>query len=74
MKRSTRVVLVGIILEVLLGGIAWLLLSKLDSGDLHAANSVAETTSTITTIIGAAMGGLAALLAVMWFVIRRAEK
>jgi hypothetical protein len=71
MKRSTRVLLAGVVLEALLGGIGWYLIDELANGNLTASTSQSETVSTITTIIGMAMGGLAGLVAVIYIVLRR---
>jgi hypothetical protein len=71
MKRSVRVLIAGLLIEGLLAGIAWWLISGLQRGDFQAANSPAETISTITTVIGGAMGVVAALVLVMVIVLRR---
>jgi uncharacterized membrane protein len=74
MKPSNRILIAGLAIELLLGGIGAWLLMQLSTGVLKPTNSVAETASTITTILGGIMGGLGGLLLVLWFVARKRER
>lgn len=66
MKPSTRILLVGLVIQAVLGGIAWYLLDAMAKGDLTPSGSVEEATTTILTVMGGAMGVLAAITVVLF--------
>ena len=70
MKPSQRILIVGVIIELLLAGLAGFLLMQLSSGAMRPATSLAEAKATITTVLGGVMGGLGGLLAVIYVVLR----
>jgi ABC-type branched-subunit amino acid transport system permease subunit len=70
MKPSNRILFLGILLEAGLFALGAYLLGRLADGSLKAASSIAETTTTITTMLGGAMGGLAGLFLVIYLVLR----
>ncbi|HAH10086.1 MAG TPA: hypothetical protein DCL48_08300, partial [Alphaproteobacteria bacterium] len=70
MKRSTRILIAGVVIELLLFGIGYYLLEQMRTGALTPSGSAAEAASTITTIIGGAMGALGAIVMVMYLVVR----
>jgi hypothetical protein len=63
-KRSKRILILGICVEVVLGALLLLLLNQ------FGANS-AETTRRIGTALGGAMGALGGFFAIWWFFLRR---
>ena len=68
MKKSTRALAV---LELLLiGGAAWMV-AQIKSGAWQTTVDPGEAITTITQIAGSAMGAVAAVLLVAWFVHRR---
>jgi len=70
MRKSTRALAGLVLIETLLfGGAAWML-SQVRSGGWTAPNP-AEAIATITQVAGAAMGIVAAVLLVTFFVHRR---
>lgn len=70
MRPSIRVLIAGALVLGLLGGIwAWLM-DGLSSGDMQTVGSAAEASATIGQTIGGAMGVVAALVAVAFFVLR----
>jgi hypothetical protein len=71
MKLSKRILILGIVIELSLMGLGVWLLLQLESGVLRPTTSVAQTTSTVTTVLGTAMGGLGGLLLVLYIVLRR---
>ena len=74
MKKSSRILILAMALEAMLLGICLWLLSGIANGSLRLAVSEAEAVSTITTIMGGAMGLVAGVLGVTWFVIRKRER
>jgi hypothetical protein len=73
MKKSTRVLIAGLVVEALLAGIGIWLLTQLASGSLTPTTSIAETRATIFTVLGGAMGALGGVLIVAWIVAKRRE-
>ena len=71
MKRSSRVLLAGVVIELLLAGIAIWLVSGISDGTMSTTVSPQEATTTVTSTIGGVMGVLAGVLGVAWFVMRR---
>lgn len=71
MKRSSRLLLAGVVIEVLLAWLAVWLLSSIANGSLQTSVPPQEASATITSTLGAIMVGLAALLGVAWFMMRR---
>ena len=71
MKRSTRVLILLVVLEVLLLGLGSWLLGGLADGSLHASASPADAAATVWSVLGGVAGALAGLLLVIWFVMRR---
>lgn len=74
MKRSTRILIAGVVIELMLAGIAFYLLRQIETGALTPATSASDAVSTITSTIGMAMGALAGLMIVLYVVARRAGK
>jgi amino acid transporter len=73
MKPSKRILLLGIVIEGLLAALGFYLLTQLASGGLKPTNSLAETASTVLSVLGGAMGGLGGLFLVLFFVLKRRE-
>lgn len=73
MKKSTRILITGVLIETLLAGIGFWLLLQLASGAMTPTTSVAEARSTILSVLGSAMGALGGLLIVLWIVAKRRE-
>lgn len=71
MKRSNRLLIALVVIELLLAGIAMWLLSGISSGSMNTSVPPAEAATTITSTIGAIMGGLAGIIGFAWFVMRR---
>jgi hypothetical protein len=74
MKPSNRILILGILIEAGLFGLGAYLLMRLSNGSLRPTTSIAETTSTITTTLGGAMGGLGGLFFVIFLVLRKQGK
>lgn len=71
MKKSSRVLLLAVVLEVLIVAIgAWLLIG-LANGDLRPATTAADATSTVLSVLGGVMGVIAGVFGVTWFVLRQ---
>lgn len=73
MKPSNRILLVGLIIETFLAALGVYLVMQITSGALTASVSPAEAKTTITTVLGAAMGGIDGLLLVIYIVLKRRE-
>lgn len=71
MKPSLRVLIVGIVFELLLFGLGAFLLFGLASGSMRPSTSVADATSTITSVLGGVMGALGGLVLVIYIVLKR---
>lgn len=71
MKRSSRLLIALVVIELLLAGIAMWLLSGIKSGSMNTSVPAAEAVATITSTIGMAMGALAGVIGVAWFLMRR---
>lgn len=77
MKPSNRILILGILIEAGLFGLGAYLLMQLSPvmqashGSLRPAVSIAESTSTITTTLGAAMGAIGGLFLVLYIVLKR---
>jgi hypothetical protein len=56
MKRPTRILIAGIVVEALLAGIGIWLLTQIANGSLTPTTSVAETRATIFTVLGGNRG------------------
>jgi hypothetical protein len=74
MKPSSRILIVGIIIELGLAVLAAYLLLQLKTGGLTAVTSPEDAASTITSVLGGIMGGLGGLLIVIFFVLRKREQ
>lgn len=74
MKKSTRILLAFAMAELMLAAIWWWLLAGLQSGSLNAAGDLADTASTVSSIMGGAMGVFGALCLATWFAARRKER
>lgn len=70
MKPSSRIILALFVIEAGLAGLWWLLLDRLRTGALKPSGSMAETVSTLSTTLGAAMGGLAGLGLALYLALR----
>lgn len=71
MKRSSRLLLTLMIVEIGFAGL-WLWLNAgIQSGKLTPTGNPADTIATISSTIGAVMGGLAALCLTVWIMMRR---
>lgn len=71
MKPSKRILIAGVVIQLLLAGIGYFLLAQLASGYLKPTNTVAETAATVTSTLGGLMGALAGVLIVAYIVLRR---
>jgi hypothetical protein len=74
MKRSTRILIGGLVIELLLAGIAAWLFYSLKTGAIQPTNSAAETGSVIGSTLGGAMGAIGGLLIVMYIIARLKER
>lgn len=74
MAPSKRILILGIIIEAGLAGLAWFLVNQLRSGAMQPSGTLEEAVSTILQTMGSVMGALAGILIVVWFVLRRKEK
>lgn len=71
MKKSSCVLLVAIVLEILIVAIgAWLLIG-LANGNLRPSTTAAEATTTVLSVLGGVMGVIAGVFGVTWFVLRQ---
>lgn len=70
MKPSNRILLLGLLFETFLAALGVFLVMQITSGSLTASVSPAEATTTITTVLGAVMGGLGGILLVIFLVLR----
>ncbi len=70
MKPSNRVLIVGIIIELCLAGLAAYLLLQLKSGGMTAATSPEDAASTITSVLGTAMGALGGMIVAAFIILR----
>ena len=73
MRKSSRVLLTGVVVEVLLAGIALFLWLQLPTAQLAAGVTAGEAARTIGSAIGSFMGVLAVVIAVAFLVLRRRE-
>jgi nitrate reductase gamma subunit len=71
MKPSNRILILGIVFEVLLAALGFYLLMQIASGGMKTTVSPAEAASTITTVLGTVMGGLGGLLLAIFIVLKR---
>jgi hypothetical protein len=71
MKPSNRILIAGIIIELGLGALGAFLLFQLRTGGLKSSTSSADTISTITSVLGGAMGLLGGLLLVVYIILRK---
>jgi hypothetical protein len=74
MKRSTRILLAGLVIEFCLVGIGAFLINQLQTGAMRPTTSVAEAVTEITSTLGTVIGGLAGLLLVLYLVARMKER
>lgn len=74
MAPSRRILLLGIIIEAGLAGLAWFLFTQLRTGAMQPSGTVEEAVSTILQTLGSVMGALAGVLIAVWFVLRRRER
>lgn len=71
MKKSSRVLLLAIVFELLIVAIgAWLLIG-LASGDLRPSTTAADARTTVLSVLGGVMGVIAVVCGVTWFVLRQ---
>ena len=71
MKPSSRVLLAGLIIELLLAGIGAYLIMQLKGGAITASTNVAGATATITSVLGMVMGALGGLTLTIYVVQKR---
>ncbi|WP_219893708.1 hypothetical protein [Aquisediminimonas profunda] len=71
MKPSKRILILCGVFETLLAALGLYLLAQISSGAMTTTTSPAEAAKTITSVLGAAMGGLGGLMLVMYFVLKR---
>jgi hypothetical protein len=74
MKPSKRILILAIVVELLLAGGAWFLVSQLQGGTLTPNGPSTETMRRIGEVFGAAMGGLGGVFAVLYIVLRIKER
>ena len=74
MKPSKRILILGIIVEAGLAGLAYFLVNQLRTGAMQPSGTLEEAVGTILGTIGQVMGALAVVLIVVWFVLRRRER
>jgi cytosine/uracil/thiamine/allantoin permease len=74
MAPSKRILILGIIIEAGLAGLAWFLVTQLRSGAMQPSGTVEEAVTTILQTLGSVMGALAGVLIAVWFVLRRKER
>jgi hypothetical protein len=74
MKRSTRILIGGLVIEFLLAGIAFWLFYSLKTGTIQPTNSAAEAGSVIGSTMGGAMGAIGGFLIVMYIIARLKER
>lgn len=74
MKRSTRILLTGLVMELFLFGIGAFLINQLKTGAMRPTNSMEETITGITSTLGTVIGGLAGIILVLYFVARSKER
>jgi hypothetical protein len=73
MNPSKRVLIVGIVIELLLFGLGAYLILQLKTGGLRASTTTEDAISTITSTLGGVMGALAGVLILVYFVLRKKE-
>lgn len=73
MKRSSRILIVGVILELFIAAIGIWLMMQMQSGQLTPSTTAADATATIFSVLGTVMGALGGLLIVSYFVAKRKE-
>lgn len=71
MKPSKRILILCGVIETLLAALCLYLLAQISSGAMTTTTSPAEAARTITSVLGAAMGGLGGLMLVMYFILKR---
>ncbi|MBK8374948.1 MAG: hypothetical protein IPL18_08805 [Sphingomonadales bacterium] len=74
MKKSTRILLLLILIEAGLAAIWLWLMHGISSGNLRPATSAADTASTVGSILGGAMGIVLTVFGLTWFVLRKREQ
>ena len=71
MKKSTRILILLVVLEALIVALGGWLISGLANGTLHAATTPAEASATVFSVLGSVAGVIAGVCGVIWFVMRR---
>jgi hypothetical protein len=71
MKKSVRILVVGIAIEALLAGIASWLLTQMAKGNLVPTTSAADARATIFAVFGGAMGAMGGVMIAAWLVAKR---
>jgi hypothetical protein len=74
MKRSTRILLAGLVIELFLFGIGAFLINQLKTGAMRPATSMEEAITGITSTLGTVIGGLAGIILVLYFFARSKER
>ena len=74
MEPSKRIVILGIIIEAALAGLACYLVTQLRTGAMQPSGTVEEAVGTILLTIGTVMGGFAGLSIIPYLVLRRIER
>ena len=71
MKQSNRILFAGLCTEALSAGIgAWLLI-QMANGSLTTSTSLAETRTTIFSVLGSAMGAVGGILGLLWMIAKK---
>ncbi len=71
MKPSSRVLITGLIIELMLAAIGAYLVMQLKSGAMTASTNVADASATIMTVLGTVMGVLGGLILAIYVVQKR---
>lgn len=74
MAPSKRILILGLIIEAGLAGLAYYLVNQLRTGAMQPNGTLEEAVGTILQTMGQVMGALAGVLIVVWFVLRRKER
>jgi hypothetical protein len=70
-KPSKRILILCGVFETMLAALGLYLLAQISTGAMTTTTSPAEAAKTITTVLGAAMGGLGGLMLAIYIVLKR---